>query len=118
MFELYTEDCEKKGFVAQKKHTYSKLFNQELNIGFYVPRTDGCYICELQKSISNDILNSETLEKFENHLADKTATYSERGQGRAMPPNKNQAMVCFDLQNVIQCPRATFTFITFVTRES
>ena len=40
MFELYSEECEKKRIVAQKKHTYSKMFNQEFNIGFYVPKTD------------------------------------------------------------------------------
>lgn len=68
--------------------------------------TDLCESCELQKSFSNDSFNSETLEKFDNHLADKIATKLERDQVRTLSLNENQGIVCFDLQKKFQCPRA------------
>lgn len=49
-----------------------------------------------------EMVSEEPKTKYDNHQNDKENTKKERDAER----NSNNAVVCFDLQNVIACPRA------------
>jgi hypothetical protein len=65
-----------------------------------VPTKDKCDICEEQQMSKN--ISPELLTKFENHVNDKTKTKAERDLDR----QSDSIVLCFDLENVIPCPRA------------
>ena len=103
MHELYQLDCNSKGITPEKYHTYKNIFNFEFNLGFHVPKDDRCDICEEYKSNSKiDKVSDELKQKYEAHEVGKTTTKIERDADR----KSKKAILCFDMQNVIACPRA------------
>jgi hypothetical protein len=103
MHELYQLDCNSKGITPEKYHTYKNIFNFEFNLGFDVQKNDRCDICEEYKSNSKiDKVSDELKQKYEAHEVGKTTTKIERDADR----KSKKAILCFDMQNVIACPRA------------
>lgn len=104
MYSLYAEKCTKENVKPEKIHLYRHIFNHDFNIGFYIPKKDRCDLCEQYKSQEECNQVDESLKlKYQKHLQDKTDTKTRRDAHRATP---EKIVVCFDLQNVITCPRA------------
>jgi hypothetical protein len=62
-----------------------------------------CDLCEEYKAQSSNSMVSDELEvKYNDHIEGKNATKIERDNDRkgAIP------VICFDMQNVLSCPRA------------
>ena len=103
MYEMYVSNCERDGVTAEKLCIYRKVFNENFNIDFQKPKKDKCDMCEEHKIKSkHNTLSPEDDKKYKLHMADKTQTKSERDTDRN---NVAKVVVCFDLQNVITCPR-------------
>ena len=103
MYNMYKEHCASNDILPQKRHLYSSIFNYEFNLGFHVPRKDMCDLCEEHKAQSSNSMVSDELEvKYNDHIEGKNATKVERDNDRkgAIP------VLCFDMQNVLSCPRA------------
>lgn len=103
MYDLYKESCKNNSSEPVKKSMYSKIFNEEYNIAFHVPKKDRCDVCEEWKILEKENRGSvELKEKYESHIKEKEAMRLERKKDR-----ESQAPVlCFDLENIITCPRA------------
>jgi hypothetical protein len=118
LYEKYVEKCseqlliaesdlEKERFTAVKEHVYRDIFNHEFNLEFHKPQQDRCDICELHRFNEND-------EKYQSHVTSKTATKTERDRDRqrtnsaapVVSADGLEAVICFDLENVLSCPRA------------
>jgi len=104
MYDMYKVECAKKDLTPLKISMYRKLFNTEYNISFYQPKKDRCDQCEhMKKSKDNNLADEQLERKYNEHVSDKMCTKSERELDRS---EKNQAVICFDLENVISLPRA------------
>lgn len=102
MHELYKSECETKNITAEKYHTYKNIFNFEFNLGFHIPKKDKCDICEEYKANNNFEISDDSKQKYVSHIAGKTSTKLERDTDRT----SQKAVLCFDMQNVLCCPRA------------
>ena len=106
MYNLYVEKCTENDIVPVKSHYYRHIFNTEFNIGFHMPKKDRCDLCmEYEAQSSNNKLTRSLQDKYETHKKDKTETKTERDNDRKTNV-ETEAVICFDLQNVLTCPRA------------
>jgi len=96
----------------------SFIFNYELNLEFHKPKQDRCDTCEVYKMKKDD-------ERYQRHVQGKQATKAERDRDRervkSAPPANNdgtehsgsnsglEVVICFDLENVLSCPRANIS---------
>lgn len=110
MHDLYKVTCEKEGTLPAKIHTYRRVFNTEFNIDFFVPKKDRCDTCEEYRVLeagSKDIPPIKITE-HDKHLQDKLLTKQERDKDRTLL-DRQQAVISFDMQNVITCPRSNIS---------
>lgn len=105
MYNLYVEKCTQENAVPAKLHFYRLVFNSEYNIEFFVPKKDRCDTCMEFEAAQQAKANTTQQEnnKYKQHLQDKDETRKERDRDRK---NATTCIVCFDMQNVITCPRA------------
>ncbi|XP_072388219.1 uncharacterized protein [Diabrotica undecimpunctata] len=75
MHKLYRERCEKEGREVANIHLYSKIFNTEFNIGFFVPKKDQCSICTVYK---NAECKDDLKENYEQHIKLKNDSRKEK----------------------------------------
>jgi len=111
-------DADRENFVPVKEHVYRHIFNYEFNLEFHKPKQDRCDTCELYKMKKED-------EKYQHHMQSKKATKEERdrdrervksvphgidnGQQHSTLNAPSEAVICFDLENVLSCPRANIS---------
>ena len=89
-----------------KKHLYETVFNTEFNLAFHVPKKDRCDTCEAFSHASDK--SQKVVDDHQIHIAAKENTTEERNADRKLSDN-SQAVLCFDLQNVITLPRANIS---------
>jgi len=107
MYDLYLHQTPKPPFV--KDFIYRRIFKSEFGYSFHIPKSDRCDLCEEVKVISANTKKtiSEDLENvFTELIVHKVAMRDERARDRA---DTNKLVVCFDLENVISCPRANIS---------
>ncbi|XP_055956008.1 uncharacterized protein LOC130012334 [Patella vulgata] len=104
LYEMYKEYCNDRTIVPVQEHMYRHIYNYEYNIEFLKPKKDRCDKCEEFRN--NADASDEEKEKFEEHLRMKTETKVERDNDRV---NKERAIICFDLENVLSLPRANIS---------
>lgn len=105
MYDLYKEKCNFHNMKILKQSMYRKIFTEEYNLGFFVPKKDQCDICEGMKQNSGASVEGEVNEKYVNHMSDKFLTKQERDLDRKVN-DVTKAVVCFDLENVLVLPKA------------
>jgi hypothetical protein len=101
MHDLYSEQCAAAGDEPVTLNGYRTIFNTEFNIGFHIPKSDRCDLCEERKRNDEEdfsIIHSK-------HIESKIATKQERDKDRA----GTDVVVCLDMQNVIALPRANIS---------
>lgn len=103
MYRLYKERCTADGISPQTLNFYRRIFNSEFNCRFQKPKKDRCDICEEHKRLIEKVPILET--KYKEHVKDKESTSLERDIDRKST-NEHELVVCFDMQNVITCPRS------------
>ncbi|ESO92470.1 hypothetical protein LOTGIDRAFT_175701 [Lottia gigantea] len=106
MYNLYVDNCNRDEIKPLKLYVYRDIFNLEFNIGFHVPKKDKCDTCEkyiiLTSQPNVNEINAQTLRDYLNL---KQETKIERDTDRNR--KDNSVVVCFDMQNVMTCPRAS-----------
>lgn len=104
MFELYLEKCAEVEFAPRKKSMYYRIFGTVFNLGFHIPKSDRCDICETFKvAEQTETMTSDLKDKYDRHQLLKNHTRAERKKERE---NKDLPVLLFDLQNVILIPHA------------
>lgn len=104
MYDMYCDKCKADNVKSEAIHTYRKIFMTEFNISFFKPKKDLCDLCEeheIAKTIAGEVPPILTT-KYDGHIKDKVSTKSERDNDR----KSKQVVICFDLENVIACPRS------------
>ena len=109
MYNLYLEMCTEKGLDPVKLHLYNHIFNFEYNLAFHKPKKDRCDLCEEFKMKEKEGTIEEDLQaKYNDHLAKKIAAKQDRDEDR-QNNDAATAVVCFDLEKVINLPRANIS---------
>jgi len=95
-------DCESEIPVVSKR-TYRDIFNTNFNLGFGLPRSDTCAVCDSGGS--------------ESHKQKAASAFSEQKQDRDFAcTNPNAAYITFDLQKTLPLPKLS-TGMAFYLRQ-
>nr|CAH7712408.1 unnamed protein product [Callosobruchus chinensis] len=105
LYKLYVNLMQEKGKTPVKQSLYRHIFCTEYNIYFQRPKKDLCDLCELVKlnEMEETQLDEQTKINYEKHMVEKKTCRQERNLDRE---SKERAVLCFDLQNVLTCPKA------------
>lgn len=100
MYNLYTNKClmDENPRTPVKAHLYRSLFNCNFNYGFFRPKNDLCATCEEFKVSTNKQY------QYEEHILKKDTMRMERDEDKNKCDKEN-VVVCFDLENVITLPK-------------
>ena len=87
MCQLYVELC--KGKIPEKEvvshAVYRKLFNDEYNFSFHVPKKDQCALCiTYYRNKDHDTLTMETKDENEKHQSRKIKAREEKKKDKEM----------------------------------
>ncbi|CAG4956054.1 unnamed protein product [Parnassius apollo] len=84
---------------------YSRIFNQDFNIGFFKPKKDRCDECEAYENAS-EVEKNKLRESFNLHQEEKSLSRHEkdRDMKRCHEPDNNTIVFTYDLQAVLPCP--------------
>ncbi|CAG4912168.1 unnamed protein product [Colias eurytheme] len=99
----YKEDCIKHGLpYATATLPYRKVFNNDFNISFFVPKKDQCEQCtiyQLAEGPQKEVLK----EDYERHLAEKEKSREEKDNDK-LKVSRNFMVACYNLQAVMTIP--------------
>ncbi|XP_031329351.1 uncharacterized protein LOC116160305 [Photinus pyralis] len=104
MYDLYLTFCAENGIENPVKLSmYRHIFSTNFNYSFHKPKKDVCETCSTYyfKKKENR-LNDIEGEAMERHIAEKQAMRREKDNDK----KSNVPILCFDLENVITCPRS------------
>lgn len=97
----YVEIQKEKNEPAANLMMYSRIFNNEYNISFFVPKKDLCNLCEAYKNDPDDV---ELKAKFDEHEREKILSRLAKENDKHLINNEKFIVSTFDLQAVMPCP--------------
>lgn len=107
MYRLYCEDLKNTDEVPVKQHVYETIFNTEHNIGFKLPSSDTCRICDSAKAHNNTESTDIKL-----HLEKAEAAYSAL-KNESKQDGRDALVLCMDLQQALPTPYTVFRLWTY-----
>lgn len=103
MYDLYSTFVQEKGFAPVKYCIYRKIFCTQFNISFNKPKKDRCDFCaEIELKLKEENISEELGIEYKKHLKEKQAMRENRKKDR----ENDIPVLCFDLENVLSCPKA------------
>ncbi|KAF2903827.1 hypothetical protein ILUMI_02348 [Ignelater luminosus] len=116
MHDLYLTKMQELGQDTVTQSAYRHIFLNEFNLHFFKPKKDRCGLCEEVQLLKNEAkLSDEKQASYESHILEKTIMREERQKDRV---DNHKAVLCFDLQNVLQCPKAEIGQFYYKTKFS
>ncbi|XP_072390087.1 uncharacterized protein [Diabrotica undecimpunctata] len=110
--DYYLEWCRQNNFVAVTQDKYRRIFCSEFNIGFKLPKSDTCKVCDsMNVKISNeaDIEIAKTL-KIDLELHQRRAQAMQdlmKNDTEEAKATGNAMVISFDLQQAMPVPNLT-----------
>lgn len=101
----YMNQCKHDGRKYGNYVMYSRIFNREFNIGFFIPKKDRCELCvAYENSSTDDKLKLKV--KYDQHQIEKNLSREEKNKDKEnLKTNKNLVIAVYDLEAVLQVPR-------------
>jgi hypothetical protein len=105
MYQLYLEQC--KGKIPEKdivsQSVYRKVFKEEYNFSFHVPKKDQCGLCiSYHQAKDEGNLTPVLKEEYENHQERKVKAREEMKRDKELAKSSDDICVAtFDLQTVL-----------------
>ncbi|KAL4703070.1 hypothetical protein ACJJTC_008656 [Scirpophaga incertulas] len=104
MYLLYEEECLKNELVAASEITYRRIFSNEYNLSFFVPRKDQCLTCTNYAQATAE-KKKELEDAYLAHQERKKTCNKEKEKDKIRANSENSfSSVTFDLQAVLQIP--------------
>lgn len=104
MHRVYVNDRKAIGKPAASYDIYSRIFNKEYNISFFIPKKDQCELCESYKNAVGD-KKVELEVEYAHHLEQKKLSRAEKKADIATSKNDDNTIVAiYDLQAVMPAP--------------
>lgn len=102
MYDMYEDFIREKGLTPVKINVYRKIFCTEFNYSFNKPSKDLCDLCaEIDRLNKENTLNEVKKNEYEKHLQEKILMRQEKKKD----VENGKAVLCFDLENVLTCPK-------------
>ncbi|KAI4469687.1 dna-directed rna polymerases i ii and iii subunit rpabc2 [Holotrichia oblita] len=104
MHSLYLELCEKDKSKPVSILTYRRIFCNNYNLSFFVPRKDQCQLCVQYNSSSTD-KKQELEDKYRAHITRKEDCNAAKAKDKERSAKESNFVCCtFDLECVLQIP--------------
>jgi hypothetical protein len=106
MYHLYTEFCKSKGKKCVGSSVYRKVFCEEYNFSFHVPKKDQCQTCVTYwQAEERDEVTEIMKTEFEEHQKRKTLARGEKDLDKSFAKKKHTYHAAtFDLEAVLPVP--------------
>ncbi|KAL0832203.1 hypothetical protein ABMA28_001657 [Loxostege sticticalis] len=104
MYQLYKSKCADENVIPVTEITYRRIFCNNYNYSFFVPKKDQCLLCsKYNKATPEGKLQMK--KDYDDHLARKEACNTEKNKDKERA-SKEKHFYCltFDLQAVLQIP--------------
>lgn len=109
----YEESCKQQHVPAANYLMYTKIFNEEFNLAFHLPKKDQCELCLQYRASSNqEKLTIE--EKFNKHVKEKELSRKEKENDKNS--DGNTKVIVYDLQAVLPCPTGHASSFYYVSK--
>ncbi|XP_050312713.1 uncharacterized protein LOC126747852 [Anthonomus grandis grandis] len=93
---------------------YSKIFNEEYNIAFHLPKKDQCELCiKYQNATDEEMKKLE--EKYNQHIQEKELSRLEKETDKQNMDGNIKVLV-YDLQKVLPCPMGQANSFYYVSK--
>ena len=85
---------------------YRKVFNEEFNLSFHVPKKDQCNLCTQYHTAEDDgTLTEDLKQKYNQHQERKVIARQEKANDKVKSKENSKIHTCtFDLQSVLYTP--------------
>lgn len=95
---------------------FHKIFNEEFNMAFYIPKKDQCEDCVVYNNAGEQ--DKEKLKtKYEEHLNEKELSRIEKMKDKEEAEERESTIVAvYDLQAVMPCPRGDVSNFYYVSK--
>lgn len=103
MHRNYSSQRTTANLQAANYDTYSRIFNTEFNIGFFLPKKHQCDICEGYKNSTGEE-KAKLDEKYQRHQEEKTLSREEKNIDKQMTQRGEIHLTVYDLQAVLPVP--------------
>lgn len=109
----YVQLCEDKNQHSANYVMYSRIFREEFNLSFFVPKKDQCEQC-LAYSNASEKEKAELQHSHETHLKETKLSREEKMNDKS---NTDTTVVAvFDLQAVLPCPNGQASSFYYVSK--
>ncbi|CAG9571813.1 unnamed protein product [Danaus chrysippus] len=95
--------------------TYARIFNNEFNIGFFLPKKDQCDQCEAYKNAVNDD-KKELEDAYHLHQEEKELSRLEKAADKEKSQKGEIKLAVYDLQAVLPVPMGQTSAIYYKSR--
>ncbi|KAJ8713334.1 hypothetical protein PYW07_013704 [Mythimna separata] len=108
----YVAECKSKNVPFANYLMFYRIFTQDYNISFFIPKKDLCEVCEAYKNSTNE--EKERLkESYETHQNEKVLSRIEKENDKK---NKDIHVAVYDLQAVFQCPKGDISVFYYKSK--
>nr|CAH7736620.1 unnamed protein product [Callosobruchus chinensis]CAH7749798.1 unnamed protein product [Callosobruchus chinensis] len=90
---------------------YSKIFNEEFNLSFFVPKKDQCDYCTAFEQMTTQEKASQ-LEEYNQHHKEKTLAREEKERDKS----SNKHVAVYDLQATLPCPKGETSNFYYISK--
>ncbi|KAJ4443617.1 hypothetical protein ANN_05291, partial [Periplaneta americana] len=114
MYRLYKEEREALNLNSVSYDIYRSIFNTRFNIGFKMPHTDTCKVCDAWLAKEEDIIPLD----LRLHQTQATVAYSllSKFRSECLEENCDYCLITYDLQKALPTPKIP-TGLVFYLRQ-
>ena len=118
MYEEYSDERDKNGEPKVTHSLYRKIFNEEYNYSFHVPKKDQCNLCtKYNRSVADGSITQELTEQYEKHQARKETARKEKERDKQLAKmHSNIYAATFDLQAVLYTPCSLVSLMYYMRK--
>lgn len=105
MYRFYKQRAAELAQRVGSFRLYRRIFNQNYNLGFFLPKKDQCEVCNRWKTAKDRRERLAMLQEYNIHLRQRKAIKTLKKNDKDSAGSK-KCVACFDLQKVLICPRS------------
>nr|CAI5842730.1 unnamed protein product [Callosobruchus analis] len=102
---------EEKKLPSVNYNLYSKIFNEEFNMSFFVPKKDQCDYCTAFEQMTTEEKASQ-LEEYNQHHKEKTLAREEKERDKS----SDKHVALYDLQATLPCPKGDTSNFYYISK--
>ena len=118
MYDLYQEKCQLDGEEPASNLIYRKVFNEEYNFSFHLPKKDQCNLCnKYHQAVREGKETAVRKEEYETHQARKVRSRLEIETDKEKAKSSTNVFVAmFDLQFVLYTPCTLVSLVYYMRK--